>query len=115
MEIPLETAVMRCDRRQQVYKLACDRLHMLMWWCQAASHHMLNGNEQSKRAVAVVISPRRHTLTHTCTCRETHSCTHSQENRHTRAWTPKKTHLAVSVVQMAILPPGETAPSGLWG
>lgn len=104
MEIPLEATVMICDRRQQVYKLACDKLHMLMWWCQASSRHMLDGNEQPKRAVAVVIRLRRHTLTHTCTCRRTHTCARSQKNRHARTWTPKKTHLAASIVQMAILP-----------
>lgn len=89
MEIP--TAI--CDGRQQVHKLACDRLLKLMWWCQAASHHMLDGSEQPKRAVAVVIRPRRHSQRKP-----------TQENRHTRTWTPKKTHLAASVDQMAILP-----------
>ncbi len=104
MEIPLEAAVKICNRRQQVYKLTCDRLHMLMLWCQAVTRHMLDGTERPKRAVAVVICRRRHTLTHTCTCGGMHTRSHLQENRETRTRTPDTTHLAAGIVQMAILP-----------
>lgn len=82
-----------------------------MWWKTTSSQISLWQASQAHVVVSgcVTSHARWKRTTKKSSCRgdtsvQTLAKKPTQENRHTRTWTPKKTHLAASVDQMVILP-----------
>lgn len=99
MEIPLEAAAMMCDRRQQVYKLACDKFHMLVVVVSGCVTSHARWKWTTKKS-----SCRGDTSAQTRSNTYMRLQTNTHMSQKDRLRHPRKTHLAASIVQMAILP-----------